>query len=107
MKPREILDKNIWTTVVIAEEEKQGWRTVRQIGIDKALTYFRKWIEGKKNGYDMGGVAEKIGALMMGVTKESMEAGFRDYKGLKKIKDERNIGYNQALDDLLKDLEDL
>jgi hypothetical protein len=58
----------------------------------------------KKDGYGKG-VCVQIGALLMHT--DGMREGFAQFKSLKEIERQRNMGYNQALDDVINKLKDL
>jgi hypothetical protein len=53
----------------------------------------------KKNGYARG-LCEQIGALLMGNDRESMQQGFKEFKSLKEIEKQRNVGFNQAISEM-------
>jgi len=70
--------------------------------VDQALKEIKEYYLNSlpKENWDKHDLAEKIGSLFMGKTKESMQKGFKEYKKLAEIKKERNIGYNACLSEI-------
>lgn len=63
---------------------------------DQALSELRELLP-KKDNYSKG-LVEKIGSLSMSAF--GLKEGFEDYKKLKEIEKQRNVGYNQAISDM-------
>jgi hypothetical protein len=77
--------------------------------VDKARLAILNWIEEelpKENGYAKG-LVERIGVLLMGKTVDSMREGFKEFRNLKEIEKERNIGYNAYRSELIAKIEKL
>ena len=65
--------------------------------VDQALLALKELVMEKKDGYAKG-LCEKIGSLLMAT--DGMREGFKQFKSLKEIERQRNIGYNQAVQDI-------
>ena len=78
-----------------SEEDKEDFKKFSDEVADAILSAVLEELP-KEDGYAKG-LVEDIGSVLMGNTAEQMKTGFEDYKRLKEIESERNIGYNQAL----------
>ena len=94
-------NNNLYAACVIEGFGKQFLDITTKEIASSLTSLIIKWLEGKKDGYARG-LCEQIGSLLM--ASEGMREGFKEYKSLKEIERQRNIGYNQLITELVEEM---